>query len=154
MLPVLQSALDRLSPPLLLWSSSLLKAVVVRLCASQVLCSIRPEQPAQAMGWQRRAEQPAKSVSAKPLTADEIVQSQLRKSQAGNSLAKGVSGKVPRLDNKSMLEAASKRRQGPGRHGAMVRFSPDQEIPRPHCVSLDSNGMAMPNPGNSQGRTA
>ena len=81
---------------------------------------MRPEQPAQALGWQCRAEQPAKSASAKPLTADEIVQAQLRKRQAGSALSKGSSGKVPRLDNKSMLEAASKRRQGPGRHGAVV----------------------------------
>lgn len=102
----------------------------------QSLCSMRSEQPAQAVGWQCRAEQPVKSASAKPLTADEIVQSQLRKRQAGSALIKGGSGKVPRLDNKSMLEAASKRRQGPGRHGALVSFLFDQATSRPHCIAV------------------
>lgn len=68
-----------------------------------------------------RAEQPAKSASARPLTADEIVQSQLRKRQAAGALPKGGPGKVPRLDNKSLLNAAGKRRPGPARHGGMVK---------------------------------
>ena len=81
---------------------------------------MRSEQHTQALVWLCRAEQPAKSVSAKPLTADEIVQSQLRKRQAGSGLTKGAPGKVPRLDNKSLLEAAGKRRPGAARHGALV----------------------------------
>ena len=62
-----------------------------------------------------RSDQPAKSASARVLTADEIVQqNELRKRQAGSILAKGGSFKVPRLNNNSLLEAAAKRRQRPG----------------------------------------
>lgn len=71
-----------------------------------------------------RLEQPAKSAAARPLTADEIVMSQMRKRQAASALSKGAPSKVMRLDNNSFMEAAAaRRRQGPGRHSLAVSFS-------------------------------
>ncbi|CAK0781038.1 hypothetical protein CVIRNUC_005265 [Coccomyxa viridis] len=63
-------------------------------------------------------EQQGKSASARPITADEIVRIQEeRKRKAAGALGKGPPSKTGRLDNSSLLAAASKRRAGPLRHG-------------------------------------
>lgn len=56
-----------------------------------------------------RLEQPVKSTSARPLTADAIVKENARKRQAPSALG-----------NSSLFEAAAKRRPGPNKHGPMV----------------------------------
>ena len=66
-------------------------------------------------------QQQGKSANARPITADEIVRFQEeRKRKAAGALGKGPPSKTGRLDNSSLLAAASKRRAGPLRHGPAV----------------------------------
>ena len=69
----------------------------------------------------RMEQQHGKSAGTRPITADEIVKIQEeRKRKAAGALGKGPPSKTGRLDNSSLLEAASKRRTGPLRHGPAV----------------------------------
>ena len=80
-------------------------------------------------------QQQSKSASARPITADEIVRIQEeRKRKAAGALGKGPPSKTGRLDNSSLLAAASKRRAGAFRHGPAVSAWPLHHFRGPHAA--------------------